>query len=631
MKDIMLRTRQDAIRLFLDIVRPLKNYYGREDCYLDLGSFGVQYDTNTAQMESWARVLWGMGPLFAADDSGLPAVVLAEIEEWEERYRSGLIHGTDPAHPGYWGEIKDNDQKIVEVAPIVSALILAPDAMWKPLNEQQKIQVFNWLDQINSCEIFSNNWLYFRILTNFSFARLGMPFDKTRLTEDFVKVEECYLGDGWYTDGKNGRIDYYIPIAMYFYSQIWASFSPVGAGGFSSRIRERSALFARDYIHWFSDDGEEIPYGRSLIYRFAHSSFFSALALANVLPEGMSWGQIKHIIFSNIRCWLKYPIMDRGGVMNIGYHYNNPFITEIYNGPGSCYWALKTFLFLALPADHPFWSEEEEPVPHPEKHVIPKAKMILVHHTAEDCDHAMMYPVGIHCPEFGNSAAKYEKFVYSNRFGFSISQGQELASGAFDNVLAIALSGSRDYKTRYGVNEFSLTNDYTYSAYSIADYADVRTWIIPMADGWHVRIHRIVNKKEIVLADGGFSLPLDNPDNIYEQGTPEEFMNGTKIQAVLPWASVSATWLLAGGDPSVPLMSNLVRTYPNTNLMSPRCVVPTLRKKLPAGDHILANAFFGSVSVKAPAFMSAVPEAVLDGDVITVTGRNRKPIEIVVK
>ena len=39
------------------------------------------------------------------------------------------------------------------------------------------------------------------------------------------------------------------------------------------------------------------------------------------------------------------------------------FMSEDYNSAQSPYWALKSFLVLALPHDHPFWQAAEEPYP----------------------------------------------------------------------------------------------------------------------------------------------------------------------------------------------------------------------------------------------------------------------------
>ena len=46
-------------------------------------------------------------------------------------------------------------------------------------------------------------------------------------------------------------------------------------------------------------------------------------------------------------------------MLSIGYGYPNLFMCESYNSAGSPYWALKAFLPLALPEDHPFWTAEE--------------------------------------------------------------------------------------------------------------------------------------------------------------------------------------------------------------------------------------------------------------------------------
>lgn len=162
-------------------------------------------------MEGWARILWGLGPLFGGDNTALPAEQQAEITEWVDLYRTGLIHGTDPSHPEYWGDIFDYDQKMVETAALDLALCLAPDMLWTPLTDAQKQNVYRWLNQMNAHRIHPNNWRFFRILTNMTFARLGLPYDTDQLKDDFGVVEHCYTGGGWYFDGNPGQMDYYIP------------------------------------------------------------------------------------------------------------------------------------------------------------------------------------------------------------------------------------------------------------------------------------------------------------------------------------------------------------------------------------------------------------------------------------
>ena len=50
-------------------------------------------------------------------------------------------------------------------------------------------------------------------------------------------------------------------------------------------------MFAQDYLYYFDEEGEALPYGRSQTYRFAQGAFFAALIFAEV--EALPWGQIK--------------------------------------------------------------------------------------------------------------------------------------------------------------------------------------------------------------------------------------------------------------------------------------------------------------------------------------------------
>lgn len=53
---------------------------------------------------------------------------------------------------------------------------------------------------------------------------------------------------------------------------------------------------------------------------------------------------------------------DRAGLHPLGWHGEHPAIRQGYSGPGSPYWASKGFAGLLLPADHPVWTDVEEPL-----------------------------------------------------------------------------------------------------------------------------------------------------------------------------------------------------------------------------------------------------------------------------
>ncbi len=587
-----LETRADAARLLLDMVRPLKPFYTPGKAWLKVGDTAGHYGEKSARMEGFARVLWGLAPLWAQDNQDLPKDLRAEAEEWCNLYQEGMIHGTDPEHPEYWGEVPDFDQKMVEIASIVTALCLVPDKLWDPLTEKQKDNLYQWINQINSHKVHPNNWRFFRILTNMTFRKLGLPWSEECFEDDWKIIEGCYDGDGWYYDGNPHQMDYYIPFAMHFYGLIYSQVAQWDQEK-GNVLRQRAQQFAQDFVYWFAGNGAEVPYGRSLTYRFAHSAAFSAMAFAGV--EGPGYGVLKNLVLGNLEQWSKRPIFDAAGVLSVGYGYPNLIMCERYNSPGSPYWAFKTFLMLALPADHPFWAAERTAYPYEPQKTLEKPHMIVSHN---DADHVLMYPVGQYIKRGpGCGPEKYEKFVYSNEFGFSVSRSCRLAEGAFDNTFAVSLAGEEHYRIRNVQEAYHVTETETWSRYQLMPGVRVETTIIPKGP-WHIRKHVIETEYEIDALDGGFAIKsepcFDTVSGVsLGKYRPEQVLEGEDFVATdFDWG-FSGIKSACGGRPE------LVRPFPNTNLFYNVTVIPTIHYHLQPGRHELTCFVFGDISSKA--------------------------------
>ncbi len=608
-----MKTRQDLVDVFLQICRPLKEHYSRFGSMLYLGNTGVNYGEKPSRMEGFARVLWGLGPLLAGDNSTLPKATQTEIEDWLELYRTGLISGTDPKSPEYWGDVVDYDQKMVEMAPIAVALSIAPDKLWEPLTTVQQTNIHTWLKQINDKAVWDNNWRLFRVLVNSMFRLRGLPFSKEKLEDDLQFIENSYIGDGWYFDGNLGQMDYYVPFAIQFYALIYAKLMKEFDPERASRFEARAASFAKDFLCWFATDGSEIPFGRSLTYRFAHSAFFSALAYDR--NEALPWGEVKSVVMGNLRTWLSRPIFDAEGILTIGYGYPNLIMSERYNGPGSPYWALKLFLFLALDEKHPFWKAEEK-VPKLPFQVLQEKNHMLISRNVDGA-HVMAFVAGQHCHNHGNCAAKYEKFVYSNRFGFSVSRGNALEDGAFDNTLAVSPAGENFYRMRYGAEAFAVTEDYTYTKYKISSRVRIESYIVPFMP-WHVRIHVIHNEEAVDIADGAFSVSTQ-PEFTVVPGRgsgwySEEQVIRTEqsLFAAFPWGTSGIVSQNSG-------VFELVDAFANTNLFFNSTVIPTFKAQLQPGRHVIITAILGDVSEQADKFRGNPPLVKDFGERVQIT------------
>lgn len=559
MEENPLRTRGDVERALLALLEPIGDRFTEGDAGLELGAFAAHYGSDAARMEAFSRMLWGLGPLWAnGENSG-----------WFERFRRGIINGTDPKHPGYWGEVTDCDQKIVEMASIALTLLLNGKRL--ALSGPEIANLRGWLGQINTRRLPANNWLFFRVLVNAAFRKLGWTWDKQRTEEDFALLDGYYLESGWYFDGQPTQLDYYVPFGMHFYGLIYARFMDDLDPRRCAVLRERAAAFAKDYLYWFEDGGAALPFGRSLTYRFAQGSFFSALAFAGV--EAVPWGVMKSRALGNLRDWLSRPIFTGDGLLSVGYGYPNLVVSENYNAPGSPYWGLKAFLCLALPEDHPFWTSEEEVPALDALHPIPQARMLIARGEGQ----VQMFPAGQHCVnQLGNCAAKYEKLCYSTRFGFSVPRGESLEEGAYDNGPAFSESGEERWRMARGFTEWEVGADFIRRAFSPLPGIKVEVTVTPGIHG-HRRDYRIITDRPVDMADGGFAIAAERDGVPFTEDMVERTGHG--IAACFPWGESAIVCETGQGEPL------LVKAFPNTNVLAPLTRIPTIRFHLEPGVH----------------------------------------------
>jgi hypothetical protein len=576
-----LLTRADVEQAAIQLLEPLVPYFSEGKARLHLGNTSAVYSDSIAEMEAFARPLWAIVPMLA----GKCARVLPLWEHWKQ----GIIHGTDPRHPEYWGICGDYDQRLVEMAVFGMGMAMAPDAFFFGLPEAAQRNLFAWLDQINRLEIPKNNWVFFRVLVNLGFHRCGLPWNQEQVEKDLKLIDEHYEGDGWYYDYIDQR-DYYVPWAFHYYGLVYAGTCGDAVRG--AEFIRRSRLFAPDFACWFDDRGEALPFGRSLTYRFAQGSFFAALAFAQADGAAIGYGAMKHLLFSNMRRWFQLPIFTRDGVLTIGYHYPNLLMAEGYNAPGSPYWSMKAFLCLAMPDEHPFWRSDETTADLPVRARQPHARMLI---TRPEAGHVVAYQAGSHCTEHAHSEAKYEKFAYSTVFGFSVPKAQKLLKcGAFDSMLAVSIDGIA-YHPRYGCETFEIREDRVLCVWSPLRGVRIETELIPRGV-WHVRRHIVQNELPILVAEGGFAVSIAADD--YTVGIREQ------SAAVFGAGGISGIRAFAGYQ-----TADVVRPEPNTNLMASRTLLPTLYTTLDAGRHLLTCAVLGSTHGDIGLFVN-IPEEV---------------------
>lgn len=599
-----LVTRDDLRRSLLDLLEPLKEHTVPGGYHL--GAAQGHHSPKIALMEGFSRTLWGIAPLVAGGGT-CPGIdgALAILKQ-----------GVNPESPGWWGACGDKDQRLVEMAAIALSLIIAKKTFWEPLETNTQKQLYDWLAVIQRRELPPTNWHFFRILVCGAFRELGLPVHEKAEKESFDLVESLYRDEGWYQDGPEGTYDLYNPWAFHFYGLCCAKIAGSRERERAERYRERAQAFARRFVPWFREDGSVIPYGRSLTYRFAAVSFFSACAFADL--EVLPWPVMKGLVLRHIRYWFSRPIIDAGGVLSTGYGYPNLIMADRYNAPGSPYWGLKAYLVLALGEDHPFWKAKEAPLPEQPRVTADKIPGFIVSHTREDAQ--LLCPGALPDFEMNHAAQKYGKFAYSARFGFCVSHGgHHITEAGGDSMLLLsAESVVRDnifapggyWRERRGASEIRAGNNRTSSVWR--PWPDVRITTVLMSLGdWHIRIHRIESGRKLTGAEGGFAVKRFNE---FDEAPPFSDSAHEKREALIsfPWGA-SRIIALEGGSERT---GALVVAAPNLNVLEASAVIPVLAGPIEPGITVWAAGVRAgdrdAVTAETP------PETRLDIDGVTI-------------
>lgn len=561
--DIRLHTKQDFQELMLSLLEPLKPCYSRGRARLTLGITMTHYDRGAAWMEAFSRPLWGLVPYWAGG---------GREGEFEEIYRRGLCSGTDEENEEYWGECGSFDQRFVEMAAIAYGLLFAPQVVWEPLGEQEKDRLAGYLGKINEHPLPVCNWILFAVLVNIALKKVGRPYSRKMLEEYLEGLESFYLGEGWYQDGDSGQKDYYVSFAIHFYCLVYARVMEKEDGKRAELYKKRAMDFAGQFIYWFDRDGDALPFGRSLTYRFSQVSFFSACLIAGIEP--FSLPVMKGLIARHLRSWMKRPIFDRDGILTLGYGYPNLMMAERYNAPGSPYWGMKAFGFLMLPDEHPFWSAEEAPFPElPSDCPMPFADMYVKHYGS----HATAFVPGVYSPNgHGQTPAKYGKFAYDTKFGFSVAKScYELHENAPDSMLAFVLDGY--VYVRRICQESKILKNGVYSKWSPCPGILVETTVTPQEEG-HIRVHKIISERECVAFDCGFAVRRDDLSEVGFASSTE----GRRAEAENQFSFCRTEALTEG-------TGELIFADPNTNLLYPKTAIPAVKYRIHTGEQELST------------------------------------------
>lgn len=316
------------------------------------------YDPSSDPIEGFSRVM----PLFGAWCASGRATTLrlpdGSMLSLPDAFRKGLLAGTDPHGPGYWGSsTAGTNQRTVEAADIALALWLFRDSVWRNLPPRKRDAVAAWLALLDRQPTLDNNWHLFYVLADRVLTALGHPGLISGAAAHYRRAKEFHLGDGWFTDGPGGHIDFYNAWAFHYLLTWIDRIDPNWDHAF---IHDCQRRFTTSYRYLVGPQGVPIM-GRSIPYRLAVPAPLVAAAADPQAP--IAPAEARRALDAVWHYFVRRGAL-RHGTATQGYFGPDPRLVDRYAGPASSLWSLRSLVMAFwFPPTHPFWRAGQAPLP----------------------------------------------------------------------------------------------------------------------------------------------------------------------------------------------------------------------------------------------------------------------------
>lgn len=309
-------------------------------------------------MEAFGRLMAGLAPWLALpEDDTREGKLRKQLLAWALKSYANAVN---PDSPDYL-EWRREGQPLVDAAYIANSFLRAPKQLWEPLDNATKQRFIEEFKGLRRVQPPYSNWLLFGAMVETFLLSVEADYDAYRISMALRKVEEWYVGDGWYSDGPHYAFDYYNSFVIHpMYVEILevlASRKKINTRGFEPALK-RMQRYGDILERMISPEGTFPAVGRSITYRLGIFQPLALLAWKYQLPESQSYGQVRAALSATMkRMFAVEGNFNKSGFLQLGFAGHQPDISDYYTNNGSLYITSLVFLPLGLPANHPFWTD----------------------------------------------------------------------------------------------------------------------------------------------------------------------------------------------------------------------------------------------------------------------------------
>lgn len=357
-----------AYRMAAPVLSNMSEGLLKQNMLVELSPTWDGRNKDVTYMECFGRLMAGLAPWLALpDDDSAEGAQRKQLREWALK---SYAQAVDPSAPDYllW---RQEGQTLVDAAYIAESFLRGYDALWLPLDSVTKQRYITEFTQLRRVDPPYSNWLLFSATVESFLRKAGAPCDNYRISSSLRKIEEWYIGDGWYSDGPHFAFDYYNSYVIHpMYIEALEVFTEAGKHkkiwnmpdcDYHKAI-ERAQRFGMILERMISPEGTLPVFGRSITYRTGSLQTLALISWRGWLPKELSNGQVRSGMTAVIkRMFGDNRNFNAGGFLTLGFNGSQPEISDYYTNNGSLYMASLALLPLGLPADSAFWTDAPQP------------------------------------------------------------------------------------------------------------------------------------------------------------------------------------------------------------------------------------------------------------------------------
>lgn len=477
---------------------------------MNIAGQASDHDLNADRLESVARpfllfVHWRYSLNFnreACDED-----LALEMEEW---FKSALLEGTNPDSNEFWGYSSNFHQHSVEMGLLVIGLEVSRDWLWETISDGEREQILAWLESDIGNGHHWNNHMFFGIFVMEFLLKEGRGFPSYRSVIDrwFGELESMYLGDGWFMDGMNQSVDFYNAYAWHYYSLWWIKLYGEHDPERGERWKKLTGLFMKDYPMFFSANGEQPAFGRSITYRFNATAPF---AMAHLMgASSLDPGLAREVCERNMNFFFSKPIFQEQGCLSLGWHDQFEDMVETYSCGGSPYWAAKAFAPLLLSVDDSFWTAASTllPAEREDRSLVFPAPGLITRSVSGEIE---IINAGSQIASTNTRYGPYKWGNLSYRSGIGFLITRDPLKYPLDAGLTAANPDESIIVGRHYTAPVTVEPDHMSCLYSLGHKleqsqvsVETHMW---WNGGWQLIVHRFISKQQTTLRHGSYALP----------------------------------------------------------------------------------------------------------------------------